>query len=134
MKTIEPGAVLLYYDGAQIFEGRDPIGGHYIAMMMDTVANGDFQYVATSAKPESLRRFRVGDLSLRELFLDAPGDEWFFIYGDPLYEEPLTLLPQEGALAERDDLLPGHFRMRGALTDDLARKRALETEGHTSNA
>ena len=133
MKTIEPGAVLLYYDGAQIFEGRDAIGGHYIAMMIDTVANGDFRYLATGAKPESLRRFRVGDLSLRELFLDAPGGEWFFIDGDPLYGEPLTLVPQDGSLAERDDLLPGHFRMRGALTDDLACKRALETEGHAPN-
>ena len=127
MKTIEPGAVLLYYDGAQIFEGRDPIGGHYIAMMIDTVANGDFRYVATGAKPERLRQFRVGEMSLRELFLDAPGGEWFFIDGDPLYEEPLTLLPQEGALAERDDLLPGHFRMRGAPVDDLAHQRAIES-------
>ena len=128
MKTIEPGAVLLYYDGAQIFEGRDPIGGHYIAMMIDTAANGDFRYVATGANPERLRQFRVGELSLRELFLDAPGDEWFFIYGDPLYEEPLTLEPQEGALAERDDLLPGHFRMRGAPVDDLAWKRSREVD------
>ena len=133
MKTIEPGAVLLYYDGAQIFEGRDPIGGHYIAMQIDRVDNGVFRYLTTGAKPESLRRFRVGELSLRELFLDAPGGEWFFIDGDPLYGEPLTLLPQEGALAERDDLLPGHFKMRGALTDDLACKRALEIERHTPN-
>ena len=131
MKTIEPGAVLLYYDGAQIFEGRDAIGGHYIAMMLNRVDDGVFRYVATGAKPERLRQFRVGELSLRELFLDALDDEWFFIDGDPLYGEPLTLLPQKGAIADQEDLLPGHFRMRGALIDDNARKRALETERHT---
>ena len=134
MKTIQPGAVLLYYDGAQIFEGRDAIGGHYIAVQIDRVDNGVFRYLATGAKPERLRQFRVGELTLRQLFLDAPGGEWFFIDGDPLYDEPLTLLPQNGALAEQEDLLPGHFRMRGAPTDANARKRALETDRHTPNA
>ena len=128
MKTIQPGAVLLYYDGAQVFEGRDTIGGHYIAVMIDSVDNGDFRYLATGAIPERLRQFRVGELSLRELFLDAPGGEWFFIDGDPLYGEPLTLEPQKGALAEQDDLLPGHFRMRDALIDDLAWKRSREAD------
>ena len=127
MKTIKPVAVLLYYDGIQIFEGRDPIGGHYIAMLIDTVDSAD-RYVATGAKPESLRQFRVGELTLRELFLDAPGGEWFFIYADVGYGEPLTLIPQEGALADRDDLLPGHFRMRDAPIDDMAWKRAREVD------
>ena len=128
MKTIQPGAVLLYYDGARIFEGRDAIGGHYIAMMIDRVDNGVFRYLATGAKPEQLRQFRAGELTLRKLFLDAPGGEWFFIDGDPLYGEPLTLEPQKGALADQDDLLPGpNFRMRDAPFDDPARIHARES-------
>ena len=128
MKTIQPGAVLLYYDGARIFEGRDAIGGHYIAMMIDRVDNGVFRYVATGAKPERLLQFRAGELTLRKLFLDAPGGEWFFIDGDPLYGEPLTLEPQKGEIAEQDDLLPGpNFRMRDAPFDDPARIRARES-------
>ena len=129
MKTIKPVAILDYYDGIQIFEGRDPIGGHYIAVLLESLGKAE-HFLVTGAKPERLQQFRVGELDLRELFLDAPGGEWFFIDGDPLYGEPLTLLPQDGAIAEQEDLLPGHFRMRGALVDDDARKHALETERH----
>ena len=123
-----PVTVLDYYDGAQIFEGRDPIGGHYVAMLIDRVSSGVFRYVATGADPERLRQFRVGELDLLTLFLEAPGGEWFFIYGDPLYEEPLTLEPQEGPLAEQEDLLPGpKLTLTEWPIDDLAIKRTLES-------
>ena len=128
MKTIKPVAVLDYYDGAQIFEGRDPIGGHYVAMLIDRVGNGVFRYLATGANPERLRQFRVGELDLLTLLLDAPGGEWFFIYGDPLHGEPLTLVHQEGALAKQEDLLPGpNLTLTEWHIDDLAIKRALES-------
>ena len=103
-------------------------------MQIDSVDNGVFRYLATGAKPERLRQFKVGELTLRQLFLDAPGGEWFFIDGDAPYGEPLTLVPRDGALAEQEDLLPCHFRTRGAPTDANARKRALETEKHAPNA
>ena len=128
-RTIMPSAVLEYYDGAQIFEGRDPIGGHYIAMLIDRVSNGVFRYLATGADPERLRQFRVSDLDLLTLLLEAPGGEWFFIYGDPLYGEPLTLIPQEGNLAEQEDLLPGKcLVLDDAPIDDFARDRAREVD------
>lgn len=127
MKTIKPVEVLLYYDGIQVFEGRDPIGGHYIAALLDTVGEVD-RYLATGAKPERLRQFRVGELSLRDLILDAPGGEWFFIDADAEYGESLTLIPQKGALAEQEDLLPGHFMMRDALfEEDLAPTHVYES-------
>ena len=127
-RTINPVAVLDYYDGAQIFEGRDPIGGHYIAMLIDRVDNGVFRYLTTGANPERLRQFRVGELDLLTLFLEAPGGEWFFIYGDPLHGEPLTLLPQDGQVADQKDLLPleGYTLDDGPI-DDLAEKRAIES-------
>ena len=128
MKTIKPVAVLEYYDGAQIFEGRDSIGGHYVAMLIDRVSNGVFRYLATGANPERLRQFRVRDLDLLTLLLEAPDGEWFFVYGDPLYGEPLTLVPQEGALAEQDDLLPGpNLILDDGPFDDIARTLARES-------
>ena len=127
-RTINPVAILDYYDGAQIFEGRDPIGGHYVAMLIDRVSSGVFRYVAVGANPERLRQFRVGELDLLTLFLEAPGGEWFFIYGDPLHGEPLTLVPQAGNLAEQEDLLPGEcLILDDAPIDDLAEKCAIES-------
>ena len=126
-RTIKSVAVLDYYDGVQLFEGRDSIGGHYIAMLIDTGSKVD-RYVATGAKPECLRQFRVGDLDLRTLLLDAPGGEWFFIYADVLRGEPMTLIPQEGPLAEREDLLPDEgYALDDAPIDDLAINRAIES-------
>ncbi len=127
MKTIKPVAILDYYDGTQIFEGRDPIGGHYVAMLIDSVGKAE-RYVATGANPERLRQFRVGDLDLRTLLLEAPGGEWFLIHADVPYGEPLTLLPQDGHLAERDDLLPGpNLTLDDSPIDGLAEKRAIES-------
>ncbi len=127
MRTIKPVAVLDYYDGIQIFEGRDSIGGHYIAVLIDSVGSA-YRYVATGANPERLRQFRVGDLDLRTLLLEAPGGEWFFIYADAPYGESLTLLPQEGPLADRKDLLPGpNLTLDDSPIDDLAEKLATES-------
>ncbi len=35
MKTIRHTATLFYYDGPQVFEARDAIGGHYVAVMVE---------------------------------------------------------------------------------------------------
>ena len=127
-RTIKPVAVLEYYDGIQIFEGRDPIGGHYIAMLLESLGKAE-HFLATGADPERLRQFRVGDLDLRTLLLEAPGGEWFFIYADVPYGEPLTLIPQEGNLADQEDLLPGKcLVLDDAPIDDLARDRAREVD------
>lgn len=128
MKTIKPVAVLLYYDGIQLFEGRDAIGGHYIAVLLGSEGKAE-RFLATGAKPERLRQFRVGELDLRTLLLEAPGGEWFFIDADAPYGEPLTLIPQKGTLNEREDLLPGEgYTMDDAPIDDLAWKRSREAD------
>ena len=127
-RTIKPVAILDYYDGVQIFEARDPIGGHYVGMLIDIVDNGAFRYLATGADPERLRQFRVGDLDLLTLLLEAPGGEWFLIYDDAGYGEFMTLVPQEGALAKQEDLLPGpNLTLTEWPIDDLAIKRTLES-------
>ena len=126
-RTIKPVAVLDYYDGIQLFEGRDPIGGHYIAVLLASLGKAE-HFLVTGAKPERLQQFRAGVLDLRTLLLDAPGGEWFFIYADVPYGEPLTLIPQEGDLTEREDLLPGEgYTLDDAPIDDLSEKRAIES-------
>ena len=37
MKTIRHTTTLFYYDGPQIFEARDSIGGHYVAVLVEAI-------------------------------------------------------------------------------------------------
>ena len=117
MKTIHPTDILSYYDGIQVFEGRDLIGGHYIAMLIDQ--DGDYdRYLVTGARPERLRQFRAGDLDLRTLFLEAPGGEWFLIWTDEDPGESLTLHRQDGPLADTDFLPEDGCLLYGFINDE----------------
>jgi hypothetical protein len=51
MKTIRHTATLFYYDGPQVFEARDPIGGHYVAVMVEP-QDGKDRYLVTGVAPE----------------------------------------------------------------------------------
>ena len=57
MKTIQHIKTLFYYDGPQVFEARDAIGGHYVAVMAEPAGETD-RYLVAGVSPESLRRFR----------------------------------------------------------------------------
>lgn len=105
MKTIRPTAVLDYYDGVQIFEGRDASGGHYVGVLVEVVDRVD-RYLVTGAAPERLRQFRSGKLDLRTLLLEVPGGEWYLTWADGSGGEELILRPQEGPLAAREEFLP----------------------------
>ena len=113
MKIIRPTAILSYYDGVQVFEGRDGGGGCYIAMAVDR--DGDYdRYLVTGARAERLRQFRAGGLDLRTLFLEAPGGQWFLAWTDGDPGESLTLQPQDGSLADTDFLPDAGFLLYGA--------------------
>lgn len=47
MKTIRYTATLFSYDGPQMFEARDPIGGHYLALAVDSQNAAD-RYLTTA--------------------------------------------------------------------------------------
>ena len=125
MKTIHPTDILAYYDGVQAFAGRDPIGGNYIGMLIDTVDDYD-RYLVTGATPERLRQFRSGMLDLRTLLLEAPGGEWFLTLADGEYGDPLTLQPQTGPLDQTDFLPEPGFFLEDTPIDDLALLQARE--------
>ncbi len=103
MKTVKLTEILDYYDGIQLFAARDPIGGHYVCEMIDTV--GDFdRYVVVGVRPERLDEFRMGEVDLRTLLLESPDGEWFITVADGTIDDPLTLVLQQEPLAETDYL------------------------------
>ena len=113
MKTIRATEILDYYDGIEIFAGRDEIGGSYLGVRNDVSGDHDC-YVVVGVRPERLREFRSGVLDLRDLMLDAPGGEWFTVLADMDYGDPMSLVRQETPM-EKADILP----LSGFTLDDL---------------
>ena len=126
MRLIRHTYTLVYYDGVQVFEGRDPIGGHYVGVMTGTVDGLD-RYLVTGVIPEQLRQFRSGDLDLRNLLLEASCMGWYFVDVSDDFEKPLVLMQQEGSLEGREFLPEEGFVLHDNPPDDLvvreARKR-----------
>jgi hypothetical protein len=98
MKTVRLYATLFYYDGSQVFEARDPIGGHYLALFAEQL-EGRSRYLVVGLPPERLREFRVGATDLRTALL-AGADEGWFLAETRDAMGPLSLAPQNTPLAE----------------------------------
>ena len=86
MKTILHHKTLFYYDGPHVFEARDAIGGHYIAMMVgsdlsgareDAIQEQGEYYLVAGVAPDQLRLFRSGATDLRSLLLESAPDEHY---------------------------------------------------------
>ena len=105
MKTIRYFATLFYYDGVQIFEARDIIGGHYIAVMIESVDDRD-RYILVGAEPEKLRQFRTGELDLLSLLVDGAEESWFIAKPQNDFNLPLILEIQSSPLKDHPDFLP----------------------------
>ena len=125
MKTITPTEILVYYDGVDVFAGHDPIGGHYIGMIVDRVGGID-HYLVAGVSPDRLRGFRSGVLDLRTLFLEAPEGEWFLTQADGEPGQPFILRPQSGSLLATDFLPDEGFLLDDVPVDELALQLAQE--------
>lgn len=127
MKTrpIRHTATLVYYDGIQVFEGRDSIGGRYIGVMIDSADDTD-RYLVTGVAPERLRQFRSGDLDLRTLLLDSGREGWCFADASDDLRRPLELVEQEGPLEGREFLPDAGFTLNSDLADDTTVREARE--------
>ena len=126
MKTVKLTEVLDYYDGIQIFAARDPIGGHYVCDMIDTVGDYD-RYAVVGVRPERLADFRAGRVDLRTLLLESPSGEWYITVADGTIDDSLTLQPQQQPLAETDYLPDeGFFLEESAPISDTDIQSALE--------
>lgn len=104
MKTIRHTNTLFYYDGPQIFEARDAIGGHYVAVAVESEAEAD-RYLVAGVSPERLRQFRSGALDLRSLLAEDGEAEWYLATAEAGLDQPLTLETQTIPLM-KSGLLP----------------------------
>ena len=126
MKTVQITEILEYYDGIQIFAARDPIGGHYIGEMMETVGDYD-RYAVVGVRPERMADLRADRVDLRTLLLETPGGEWYTMTPEGKVDDPQKLIPQSTSLAECDHL-PGEGYFLGPEeppADEAAIRRAL---------
>ena len=99
MKSVRITAVLFEYDGPQVLEARDRIGGHYIVVTLKPVEDKQ-KYLVVGTTPEQLWRFRGGLLDLRTLLVDSSHDEWYLAWSNNL-ENPLAIeLQRENTIDE----------------------------------
>ena len=118
MKTIAYTETLVYYDGTQVFEGRDSIGMCYIGVLIDSLDSGD-RYVVTEVSPDRMKKFRAGALDLRTLLVEEARRAWYITQTDDDFAQPCcskrktarlwtpTFLPEEGfVLRELSPSLP----------------------------
>ncbi len=125
MKTIRHTTTLFYYDGPQVFEARDAIGGHYVAVMVEP-QDGKDRYLVAGVEPERLRQFRAGMLDLRGLLTERAIEEWFLAAAPSGLNEPLALQPATGKLAESEFLPEPGFVLHDRPAEELALKEARE--------
>ena len=123
MKTIRHTMTLFYYDGPQVFEARDAIGGHYLAVMIEP-ENSEARYLVAGIEPERLRQFRAGLLDLRMLLTERVIEEWFIAVAPGGLNEPLALQPAPGILADCRFLPEPGFVLHDRPTEELALREA----------
>lgn len=125
VKAIHHTSTLLYYDGVQVFEARDAIGGHYIAFLVPSTKT-DNQYLVGGVEPEKLRQFRSGVLDLRSLFESSDADDRYLAVVEEGLNEPLALRRLSEALDEGALLPEEGFVLHDHPTDDYVLREARE--------
>jgi len=93
VKTIGHAATLFYYDGIQVFEARDVIGGYYVALRVGEEPDTD-RFLVAGVSPEQLRQFRSGTLDLRTLLEQRAERQWYFAHVAQAIGEAIALEPQ----------------------------------------
>lgn len=117
MKTIRHTTTLFYYDGPQVFEARDAIGGHYVAVAVELGTVQD-RYLVTGVSPERLRQFRSGTLDLRSLLVEGGEAEWYLATAEAGLDQPLTLEAQTTPLMNSELLPDPGFVLHDHPADD----------------
>jgi hypothetical protein len=123
MKTIHHSTTLFYYDGPQVFEARDAIGGHYVAVMIEP-QNGHNRYLVVGIEPERLRQFRAGLLDLRTLLVDRGEAEWHLATVERGLDEPLKIVSQSADLETSSFLPDAGFVLHDRPAEDFALREA----------
>ncbi len=125
MKTIRHTTTLFYYDGPQVFEARDAIGGHYLGVLVEPQSDQD-SYLVAGVAPERLRQFRSGTLDLRALLVEAGEEDWYLATAAAGLDHPLALTPQRTPLRESTLLPDTGFLLHDRPAEELALREARE--------
>ena len=125
MRTIRHTKTLFYYDGPQVFEARDAIGGHYIGVMVEP-DEGEDRFLIKGTSPDSLRRFRSGALDLRNLLLDTVSDEWFLGTAPDGFGESFEITLRQEPIASSGFLPEPDFFLHDQVTEDETLREARE--------
>ena len=123
MKSIRYTNTLFYYDGPQVFEARDAIGGHYVVVMVGSELHSETEappdgpsdrYLVAGVAPERLRQFRAGAIDLRSLLVGSDEEERYVATAGNGVENALELerlttpLVESGYLPDEGFLLHEH--------------------------
>ncbi len=108
MKKIRHTETLVYYDGAQIFEGRDLMGSCYVGVLIDSLDSTD-HYVVAGVSARHMERFRAGALDLKTLLVEGSKDAWYLTQTRDDFTDPLALQEQSGSIADTDFLPEDDF-------------------------
>lgn len=125
MRTIRHTKTLFYYDGPQVIEARDAIGGHYIGVMVEPVERED-RFLIKGASPENLRLFRSGALDLRSLLLDTVSDDWFLGTAPGGFGEPFATTVRQESLDNSGFLPEPGFFLHDQVTENETLREARE--------
>ena len=128
MRKIHYTSTLFYFDGPQIFQAHDAIGGHYLAVMVPRL-NGKERYLVVGIEPEKLRQFRQGLLDLRTLLINSDVEERYLATVttdlDDLSLDPLDIPLLESKFLPRSGLIL-HDYQTDDNGDDLVINEARE--------
>ena len=123
MKHIRHTNTLFFYDGPQVFEARDAIGGHYVAVLAPSDGAND-RYLVAGVAPERLQQFRSGSLDLRSLLVESDEEVRYLATVAVDLEHPLTLDRLSASLMD-DELLPDFdFVLHDRPADDYVLSEA----------
>lgn len=125
MKTIHYTTTLFHYDGPQIFEARDAIGGHYVALLIEP-QDGRECYLVVGVAPEKLRQFCSDMLDLRSLLIEVGKYKWYITTTAADVNRPIAIDPQNILIEESQFLPDDGFVLHDHPTDELARKETME--------
>ena len=135
MKTILHHRTLFYYDGPHVFEARDAIGGHYVAVMVGSEPPGAAENapqeqgercLVAGVAPDQLRLFRSGAIDLRSLLLESAPDEHYLATVDPAIDQPLALERLGTPIADSNFLPDPGFLLYDRPADDHVLREARE--------
>ena len=127
MKTIRHTNTLFYYDGPQVFEARDAIGGHYVAIIVEPDRPNE-RYLVAGVAPERLRQFRSGVLDLRSLLIESDKEEQYLATVGSDLDYPLVLDHLSAPLIDSGFLPDAGFVLHDRPSDDSVLREARERQ------